>query len=605
MSAASVRPTSLPISKLLANRSPARVPRYQRSYAWTDEQVSDLIDDVKRLLPTQTGTRGHFYGGMVAIEIGDSAEAEGSVYEIVDGQQRLATFCLLLAEISRRSTELKRIAKAQSMPEMEKRLEILAKGIHYDYLYYQRYDVREGTESLQPRVRLSHADDEFFQGLLNGEKNDTNRDSHKLLKNAAELLRNELVRPRTPEDNLEQSLDVLQRLRDAVLRDSFVIHIVSDERSSGYRLFTVLNDRGARLTVADLLRSHTLEMLDSVPDLCNKAAQLWDDMLTKGGDNVDEFLRVYFTSLKGGRPRRDDLFDETKDLLFAADINSNTVIDRLTRMDDELKAFLEISSGKWPYPVGQQDQTVTEWQRSRLSRLVNTLHHELSTPLLLAARAHCNEKTFAELVHLLEIFAFRYKNICGAHAGPASSSYYAECRQLRGMKSSGDVSFAKLRQSLRDLLAKRAPDSIFKNSLSDYLRYDAGGAAKANIRHLLTVIEDYRPWIKLGASGLPTPAMISVTDLNHVSIEHIYPQNAESRDPALEPHINRIGNLSYWSPLDNGVAGNASFVEKLPAYKASKVGLNNDLGLLTQWDLAALQAREARLISEACSIFVV
>ncbi|MBU3063558.1 DUF262 domain-containing HNH endonuclease family protein [Nocardia sp. NEAU-G5] len=605
MSAASVRPTSLPISKLLANRSPARVPRYQRSYAWTDEQVGDLIDDIKRLLPTQTGTRGHFYGGMVAIEIGDSASAEGTIYEIVDGQQRLATFCLLLAQISARATELRSVAKSQDAPEVERRLEILAKGIHHEFLYYQRYDVREGTESRQPRVRLSHADDEFFQSLLNGDQPNPCRDSHKLLKNAVELLRNELVRPITPESDLQGSLEVLQRLRDAVLRDSFVIHIVSDERSSGYRLFTVLNDRGARLTVADLLRSHTLEMLDAEPELCKKAARLWDDMLTDGGDNVDEFLRVYFTSLTGGRPRRDDLFDEMKKLMFAANIDSGLVVDRLTGMSDELKAFLAISSGVWPYLVDQQDQAVTEWQRSRLFRLVTTLRHELSTPLLLAARARCDEKSFAELVHIIEIFAFRYKNVCGAHAGPASSSYYAECKRLRGTKLNGHVSFSRLRESLRGLLMKRAPDSIFKNSLADYLRYDAGSAAKANIRHLLTIIEDYRPWIKLGASGMPVPAMITVTDLSQASIEHIYPQNAQPQVPALQPYINRIGNLSYWSPLDNGAAGNLSFVDKLPAYRASKVGLNNDLGVLSVWDLAALQARETQLINEACLIFVV
>jgi hypothetical protein len=100
MSAASVQPTSLPISGLLSSRFPAFVPRYRRCYAWEGEQINDLINDVKLLLPTQTTTHGHFYVGMVAINISDSSEPGGIVYEIVDGQQKLARFCLLLAQIA-------------------------------------------------------------------------------------------------------------------------------------------------------------------------------------------------------------------------------------------------------------------------------------------------------------------------------------------------------------------------------------------------------------------------------------------------------------------------------------------------------------------------
>lgn len=80
MSAASVKPTSLPISELLSSRSPAVVPQYQRAYAWEDDQVTDLINDVKLLLPTPTKSRGHFYGGMVAIRTDDAAEPSGYFY---------------------------------------------------------------------------------------------------------------------------------------------------------------------------------------------------------------------------------------------------------------------------------------------------------------------------------------------------------------------------------------------------------------------------------------------------------------------------------------------------------------------------------------------
>jgi hypothetical protein len=603
MSASSVKPTSLPISGLLSSRYPAFVPRYQRAYAWDDDQVTDLINDVKLLLPSETGARGHFYGGMVAISISDSSEPGSSTYEIVDGQQRLATFCLLLSQIALRADEFESSARAKGAELEAEKMAILARQIRDSFLYYQRYDVDKGTESREPRVRLSYADNDIFQSLLEGHPVIPSRLSHRLLRKAANLLREELVWPETSDADAEKARKSLLRLRDAVVFDSFVIHIVGDSRSTGYRLFAVLNDRGARLTVADLLRSHTLELLDLHASLRDKAAALWDDVLTQGAEVVDDFLMAYYTSLTGRRARRDGLFDVFTQLLFPSTGPPGSILSALQQMATELSAFMAIHRGTWPYAENQQMQQVTEWQRSRLPRLILTLRHELSVPLLLAARARCAEDKFAELVQMLEIFAFRYKNVCGAHAGPAGSAYYAECKDLRNVQV--PANFAKLATSLRGLLAKRASDSIFSNAIADQLRYDGGSAAKANIRHMLTMIEDHRSWIKLGAVGPPTPSMISVTDLNQVTIEHIYALNSQPPDPKLAPNANRLGNLSYWGPGENSVAANVPFSAKKAAYAASSVTLNQDLAALPTWDLAALVKREQELIKEACLIWTI
>jgi len=603
MSAAGVKPTSLPVSELLAQRYPAHVPRYQRAYAWDDDQVTDLIGDIKILLPTKTGTLGHFYGGMVAVKLSDSSEPSSNTYEIVDGQQRLATFCLLLAQIAARADALESSSRAQGKKAEANKFAILAREIRNLYLHYQRYDVDKGTESTQPRVRLSVADDDVFQALLAGTPVVPSRESHRLLQQSADLLREELVIPATSDSEPTKARKQLQRLRDAVLLDSFVIHIVGDSRSSGYRLFAVLNDRGARLTVADLLRSHTLELLDTHGSLREKSASLWDDILTDGADVVDDFLMAYFTSLCGKRAKRADLFDSVKDLLFPSSHAPQAILEALKAMANELSFFVSIQGGSWPYQASDQLASVSAWQRSRMLRLVSTLRHELATPLLLAARARCAEDTFAELVHLLEIFAFRYKNVCGAHAGPAAAAYYAECKYFRGLTAGSSVNLTSFRKALVALLAKRASDAMFRNAIRDQLAYDGGNAARANIRHLLTRIEDHRPWIKQGAQGTAQPSMLAVTDLNQVTIEHVYAPGCTPPDAVLGPHANRLGNLSYWAPSDNGAAGNAPFSAKSVAYAASSVGLNQDLAGLATWDLKALEARETQLINEACQVF--
>lgn len=84
--------------------------------------------------------------------------------------------------------------------------------------------------------------------------------------------------------------------------------------------------------------------------------------------------------------------------------------------------------------------------------------------------------------------------------------------------------------------SRRANDKIFAATIATQVRYDGGNAAKANIRHLPTMIKGQ------GAQGKPKPSMLSVTDMDQVTIEHIYPQNANPADPQLTPNVHRLGN---------------------------------------------------------------
>jgi hypothetical protein len=598
-----VKPTSLPVHDLLAHRYPARVPRYQRPYAWDDEHVSDLIEDLTKIMPTRTGTRGHFYGGMVAITVPLAGQAQTTAYEVVDGQQRLATFCLLLSRIALAAGRLRDEADQDGKKPEAGRFRVLAAEIRASYLYYQRFDVDKGQQQSEPRLRLSVVDDAHFQGLLEGNAPAASRDSHRLLDQAVKLLDENLVHLAVVPGDRAKSMKQLKRLRDAVLRDSFVIHIVGDTRANGYRLFAVLNDRGARLTVADLLRSHTLEMLDAHPKTLEQTALLWDDMLQEGGDEVDRFLQQYYASLEGKRVSPSDLFDKTRDLLFpgpppAALAQADELRRAVAKMREHLGWFLRLRAGAWPFPAGGKSNA---WERARLKRLVDTLKHELADPLLLAARAAGDEKKFAELVHVLELFAFRYKNVCNAHTSPASRAYYDECKRLRALPQGTSPNWAPFRAALRQLVEARAGDQLFAGNLGDRLRYDTG--SRANIRELLTVLEEYGAWTRAGATGKPKPDTTSVTDLNQVTLEHVYPQNPSPADPLVHPHRHRLGNLSFWSPADNGAADNDDFATKKPLYAASGVRLNQDLANHAAWDLPAIEQRERELIDEACMVF--
>lgn len=75
---------------------PFVIPEYQRPYAWTDEQVETLFEDLWEFTATSGGTEregSYFLGSIVSYENEDGEQ------EIIDGQQRITSLFLLLRAI--------------------------------------------------------------------------------------------------------------------------------------------------------------------------------------------------------------------------------------------------------------------------------------------------------------------------------------------------------------------------------------------------------------------------------------------------------------------------------------------------------------------------
>ncbi|WP_280139247.1 DUF262 domain-containing protein [Geodermatophilus dictyosporus] len=468
-----------------------RVPRYQRAYAWELDDVDDLCDDIEAVVATQDG-RGtlkgsHFFGTLVTVLVPETAASRSHYHEVVDGQQRLTTFCLFLRAIAMRATQEAESAKAEQ-DRTAKSFSTLAQETE-SFLRYNDFDVAAGTVSQQPRLSLSLVDDPYFQDLLSKESLDSaSRDSHKRLLAAFNRLDERLIEPIATESTYKAKLKRLTAIRDSLLVRGYVIHVTSNDRASGYTLFSVLNNRGQDLTNADLLRNHTLEALNAFPKAQEKAARAWDRIA--GSANVDAFLRAYYPSVAGRRASQDKLFEDVRQLRFPKrpqiTADADDYVATVERLGAELDVYKSLMTGDWPFA----SPVASLWQRDRLRRLIISLRHELAIPLLLSASTAADETGFADLVHMLELFAFRYKNICNAHATPAANAYYRAARAARTSHATRKpVSWKDLRADLRDLLNTRAGAAIFASQL-DELSYEYQ-SDKTLLRELLTTIEDY------------------------------------------------------------------------------------------------------------------
>ena len=94
-----IEPTYTSIGALFKRQSTFFIPKYQRAYAWESESVSDFIKDLLNCFEKrkQDSPINHFFGGILSVKHPVVGAFDQHKYEIIDGQQRIATFALLVA----------------------------------------------------------------------------------------------------------------------------------------------------------------------------------------------------------------------------------------------------------------------------------------------------------------------------------------------------------------------------------------------------------------------------------------------------------------------------------------------------------------------------
>src|SRR3989339_2210544 len=75
------------LTDILMGKEKYRIPRYQRPYSWTIDEVSDLWNDLKE-------KESVFLGSFV---FNYEKYNEDGFVEVIDGQQRLITLTILMA----------------------------------------------------------------------------------------------------------------------------------------------------------------------------------------------------------------------------------------------------------------------------------------------------------------------------------------------------------------------------------------------------------------------------------------------------------------------------------------------------------------------------
>lgn len=576
------------------------VPKYQRYYSWEEEQIDDYIKDIDNIFVNTNDENPieHFFGGIVVVDK-PVPGSNRSQRELIDGQQRITTTILLIIALIRKYEQLKN-------PDNATLIESRINKLKEKYLMYN--DEINRIPTPVPKLILSNADAQYFDDIVNNRTGEVGRDSHRRISKAFKKLTRYVNQKIDLISTVDDKIDAIAQIEKLIHKNCTIIFIDSKTRESAYKLFQVLNDRGAGLTEGDLLKSKTLESLEKHFSLQQASIERnWDEILQDEPKITEQFLRYYYASVCGRRVGRTSLYDDFLKKFFPKLVDNDfiteetdaiEIVDTIATILKEVKTYRKIIDGIWPY---DSQQPITEWDRKRLDILVNYLNFDIVYPILLAA-ANLKEKKFAELVHMLEKFMFRYKTVCNLGHQKLSDLYMAEAVKIRNDPE--NYRLTDLRNTLKNYILTECTDVVFTAGLSN-MKYRTSGNNK-QLKYLFSTLNEHKEWYESGAEGNPKPKTGAVINYDNVTIEHINSQSVTTPLPEFAGEkVHNFYNLTLLTVSENDRANNKEFSLKKPIYENSEYVLNSYFSNVSEWTHTEAFAWEQYLKEFACKVFVV
>lgn len=542
------------------------VPDYQREYVWTDKEVHQLLEDINEQI--DAGSEREYFIGTVLVSPTD----QKNHYEVIDGQQRLTTFFLLICALKhlfqgepQRQTvsslistsyiandgETKTSLKLE--PRYENAGEVMAKLVELD------------TDPQAVRAGIQAAGIASFGSLEN-------------LVNAYGTLYRYL------KDNYDDASKLKKYL--GYLANNVVFIQISTDVSSALKIFETINERGVGLNPMDLLKNLLFTQVKQI-----QFTQLKDEWkkitkpLEKGREKPLRFLRYFLMAnyvIKNARGdavvREDEIYDWFVDKGNAALCDyANKPFEFVRKVIRNVEHYLAFGNG-----LGNDGKpSLAMDSLKRLAGGAFSLHY-----VLLLAAANFPKALFDHFVAQLESFLFYYI-FTKTPTKDLERSFSLWADELRSIAEITDP--LKQKANLNAFIADRFEKNMAGKSqeLSDALkRLSLYSMQQYRTRYLLARITQH---VDMAFSGIKSAG--SLEPYTNLEIEHILPDTptaelrekwaAENPNAVYDDYKNRLGNLTLLEKPINIVAGNDFYTAKQAEYRKSSNYLTRSLVELT------------------------
>lgn len=537
---------------------PFVIPEYQRPYAWTDEQVETLFEDLWEFTAASGGTErdgSYFLGSVVAYE------NEAGEQEIIDGQQRITSLFLLLRAIYTRLVATpvsERTAEANNFigkiePAIWRTNKLTGKVDFKNILLTSRVINNNGNETLSSILETGKADENA-------------RDNYsKNYRHFQELF---------DKHSTENPLMVYQFIY-ALLNQAILLPITADTQDTALTIFSTLNDRGLPLSDADIFKAKIYNQLEA--DEKEAFIENWKELDEQAVEVDESIQQLFYYNMFYLRALEQDTKTTTPGVrkYYAANkferLYKPGLLDTLFVI---LNLWKVVNKGE---EIENEDWSKNVKIRQSLDTLSSYPNEFWKYPVVIYYVCYRSEAEFETkfglfLNKLLMELMAKYLLI------PTINAVKPDILKLDSAIVSSDT-----------------PVFDFKDIDTSQLELRIQNPNRNVVRMLLKTLA-YEQQDEL----LP----------ERWEIEHIFPQKWQTNyftdvsDAAIKEKIEHIGNKLPFEKKLNIIAGNGYFGKKKKEYTASKIAITKAMGTsdITEWDMDSIMKRDIRIADSIMAI---
>lgn len=533
------------------------VPSYQRHYVWDTDNVNDLLSDFTDNYEEHSNEE-YFLGSYIIQNKHDSDD-------LLDGQQRITTLFLLFAFLR----------------DYERSSEVISDTCQ-NLVYQQGNPLKKTISRLRLTYEIRGNVKKFVEDYLmdpgsiskNWDYIKTMSESKQECMSIQRMCNTLCCYKEYFDDHKEIDLN---KFMTFILNNVVMIYISADSLEDAFRLFSVMNDRGQKLSNADILKSSNLEKI-SDPNDVNYYAKEWENMQEDLGSDFDRFFSYIRAMILKSR-QKSTMLDEFEKYIFQPGL--------LNRgkdfFDYVFKAYKDYN------------------------KIINLIDNP-STEYCSLIRIMLNCMPSADWI---PIVMFYYRKF-----GSRGIIQFAE---KIACKNIGDAvcgqSPTKRRDNLNNILLLIDQSDDYKKVLDSEIHFSfSHHLFMANIQSdiygrryaysLLMLLEykykDKSEWKEFGT----------------VSIEHILPQNPSSTSKWCKDftpdqrayYTHKLGNLCLIGRRKNSSLGNLDYKEKIDRYFSKNIGSFANTQKIYksfpyQWTPKEVEENHQRVIKDLMEIF--
>ncbi|MGI6330016.1 MAG: DUF262 domain-containing protein [Bacilli bacterium] len=531
------------------------IPEYQRPYAWTDEEVQTLFDDLVDY------TRGknespYFLGTIV------SYNSTAKEQEIIDGQQRITTLCLLLRAI---------YTKIEKMDHTDERDNFIRK---IEPAIWQTDDLTGKADKSRSLLESRVFESEYNAILINiletGSADKSAKDNYSKNYNLCQELIDEYAK--------KEPLTFYNFINN-ILNKTIVLPIKADNQDTALTIFSTLNDRGLPLSDADIFKAKIYNNIKA-PESRNEFIKKWQEISTfaeYAEESIQKLFYYYMFYLRALENDRKTTTPGLRKYYFSNQFNK--------LFEPNLMRNLNSILNFWSVVNNHEELAKEPWSSNfeilKLLDLLSSYPNEFwKYPVVNYYLNYRELKDFED--NFLNFLKWFFVNLC---------SRYILTPTINAVKQN-------ILNLNAEIINNQNPRIEFKTIDKNEIREELKNPHANVVRMLLKLLAyDNKDQKEL----LP----------DKWEIEHILPKRwQESYFPNIsEEEINNtieyLGNKIPFEKRLNIIASNGYFTKKKESYKKSNISIVKELSEshLTDWKLEQITERSIRISDRIMDIF--